>query len=35
MEKQKFYITPPIYYPSHSLHIRHSYCTVATATKAR
>ena len=35
MEKQKFYITTPIYYPSDSLHIGHSYCTVATDTMAR
>jgi methionyl-tRNA synthetase len=35
MEKKKFYITTPIYYPSDSLHIGHSYCTVATDTMAR
>ena len=32
---EKFYITPPIYYPSDKLHIGHSYCTVATDTMAR
>ena len=30
MEKKKFYITTPIYYPSDKLHIGHTYCTVAT-----
>lgn len=35
MEKQKYYITTPIYYPSDKLHIGHSYCTVATDTMAR
>ncbi len=35
MEKQKFYITTPIYYPSDKLHIGHTYCTVATAAMAR
>ncbi len=35
MEKQKFYITTPIYYPSDKLHIGHSYCTVATDAMAR
>ena len=35
MEKKKFYITTPIYYPSDNLHIGHSYCTVATDTMAR
>ena len=25
MEKQKFYITTPIYYPSDKLHIGHTY----------
>ena len=35
MEKQKFYITPPIYYPSDKLHIGHTYCTVATDAMAR
>lgn len=35
MEREKFYITTPIYYPSDKLHIGHSYCTVATDTMAR
>lgn len=35
MDKQKFYITTPIYYPSDKLHIGHSYCTVATDAMAR
>jgi len=35
MDKKKFYITTPIYYPSDNLHIGHSYCTVATDTMAR
>ena len=35
MEKKKFYITTPIYYPSDKLHIGHSYCTVATDAMAR
>ncbi|HQQ89800.1 MAG TPA: class I tRNA ligase family protein, partial [Oscillospiraceae bacterium] len=35
MEKQKFYITTPIYYPSDKLHIGHSYCTVAADVMAR
>ena len=35
MDKQKFYITTPIYYPSDKLHIGHSYCTVATDAIAR
>ena len=35
MEKKKFYITTPIYYPSDKLHIGHSYCTVAADTIAR
>jgi len=34
-EKEKFYITTPIYYPSDKLHIGHAYCTVATDTMAR
>jgi methionyl-tRNA synthetase len=34
-EKQKFYITTPIYYPSDKLHIGHTYCTVATDAMAR
>ena len=35
MEKERFYITTPIYYPSDKLHIGHTYCTVATDTLAR
>ena len=35
MDKKKFYITTPIYYPSDKLHIGHSYCTVATDVMAR
>lgn len=35
MEKEKFYITTPIYYPSDKLHIGHSYCSVAADTMAR
>ena len=35
MEREKYYITTPIYYPSDKLHIGHSYCTVATDAMAR
>jgi len=35
MNKGKFYITTPIYYPSDKLHIGHTYCTVATDAMAR
>ena len=35
LEKEKFYITTPIYYPSDKLHIGHSYCTVAADAMAR
>lgn len=35
MEKQKYYVTTPIYYPSDNLHIGHAYCTVATDAIAR
>ena len=35
MEKKRFYITTPIYYPSDKLHIGHTYCTVATDAMAR
>ena len=35
MEKDTFYITTPIYYPSDKLHIGHTYCTVATDAMAR
>ena len=34
-EKQKFYITTPIYYPSDNLHIGHSYCSTTADTMAR
>ena len=35
MERETFYITTPIYYPSSKLHIGHTYCTVATDAMAR
>ena len=35
MEKEKFYITTPIYYPSDKLHIGHSYTTVICDAIAR
>ena len=35
MDKKKFYITTPIYYPSAQLHIGHAYCTVVSDTYAR
>lgn len=35
MNKEKFYITTPIYYTNNYLHIGHSYCTIATDTMAR
>ncbi len=35
MNKNKYYITTPIYYPSDKLHIGHTYCTVATDAMAR
>ena len=35
MEKPKFYITTPIYYPSSNLHIGHTYCTVMADAMAR
>ena len=35
MDKGRFYVTTPIYYPSDNLHIGHSYCTVATDALAR
>ena len=35
MEKKKFYITTPNYYPSYKLHIGHTYCTVAADAMAR
>ncbi|MBQ3391674.1 MAG: methionine--tRNA ligase [Clostridia bacterium] len=34
-EKQTYYITTPIYYPSDNLHIGHAYCTVAADAEAR
>ncbi len=34
-ERESFYITTPIYYPSDKLHIGHSYTTVAADTVAR
>lgn len=34
-EKETFYITTPIYYPSNNLHIGHSYTTVAADAIAR
>lgn len=35
MEKKKYYITTPIYYPSDKLHIGHGYTTVAADSIAR
>ena len=35
MNRKKFYITTPIYYPSDKLHIGHAYCTVASDAMAR
>ena len=35
MEKKRFYITTPIYYPSAKLHLGHAYCTVLTDIFAR
>lgn len=35
MEKPKYYITTPIYYPSGNFHIGHCYCTVVADTIAR
>ena len=35
MEKQKYYITTPIYYPSGNFHIGHCYCTVVADAIAR
>ncbi len=35
MNKEKFYITTPIYYTNNYLHIGHSYTTIATDTMAR
>lgn len=35
MNKNSFYITTPIYYPSDNLHIGHAYCTTIADTVAR
>ncbi|MDR3348989.1 MAG: methionine--tRNA ligase [Acidaminococcales bacterium] len=35
MDKEKFYITTPIYYPSDKLHIGHAYCTTVADCIAR
>ena len=35
MEKQKYYITTPIYYPSGNMHIGHTYTTVAADAMTR
>lgn len=35
MERKKFYITTPIYYPSDKLHIGHAYCTTIADAIAR
>ena len=35
LDKKKFYITTPIYYPSAKLHIGHTYCTVSADAMAR
>ncbi len=35
MERQKFYVTTPIYYPSDKLHIGHAYTTVVADALAR
>ncbi|HWQ50333.1 MAG TPA: methionine--tRNA ligase [Terriglobales bacterium] len=34
-ERETFYISTPIYYPSDNLHIGHAYCTVAADAMAR
>ena len=34
-EKEKYYLTTPIYYPSAKLHIGHAYCTVASDALCR
>lgn len=34
-QKEKYYITTPIYYPSDNLHIGHTYCTVMADAMAR
>ena len=35
MEKQKFYLTTPLYFPNNKLHIGHSYTTVVADSLAR
>lgn len=35
MDKKKYYITTPIYYPSGKFHVGHCYCTVVADTIAR
>ena len=35
MEKKRFYITTPIYYPSGNAHLGHAYCTVMCDIFAR
>lgn len=35
MEKETFYISTPIYYPSDKLHIGHAYCTTIADSMAR
>lgn len=35
MEKERFYITTPIYYPSDKLHIGHAYCSTIADSIAR
>lgn len=35
MQKPKYYITTPIYYPSSNFHVGHCYCTVVADTIAR
>ena len=35
MDKSKYYITTPIYYPSANLHVGHTYCTVMADAMAR
>ena len=35
MQKEKYFLTTPIYYPSDKLHIGHAYCTTIADTVAR
>lgn len=35
MEKKKFYITTPIYYPSNTLHVGHCFTTIIADAMAR